>query len=117
LEGYRAFIGKVRGYRGEGKSLEEAIGAAVVYCRSHEILKEFLERHGTEVMGMLTAEWKLDEALAVQYKEGREKGQEEGWEKGQEKFARNALAEGMSPDAISRITGLDIAIVKELAGR
>jgi hypothetical protein len=62
---------------------------------------------------MLMTEWKLEDALEVQYREGRE----EGLERGLEKVARNALAEGMSPDLVSRITGLDTTTIKRLAGR
>jgi predicted transposase/invertase (TIGR01784 family) len=64
-------------------------------------------------MNMLITEWNWDEALAVRYREGREEGKEEG----KEEIARNALAEGMSPEAISRITGLDITTIKRLGGR
>jgi hypothetical protein len=58
-------------------------------------------------MGMLTAEWKLDEALAVQYKEGQEEGRAE--------IAKNALAKGLPLDTIREITGLDQATLTQLA--
>jgi hypothetical protein len=137
LGGYSAFIGKVREYERGGMDREGALKKAVTYCREHDILREFLEEHGTEVMNMLITEWNWDEALAVRYKEGwegglerglekgleeglekgLEKGLEEGLEKGREEIARNALAKGMSPDAVSDITGLDIETIKNLAGQ
>ena len=83
---------------------------AVRYCREHDILKAFLERYGTEVMNMLYAEWNQEEALAVRYEEGWEKGREEGIEK----TARNALAKGLSPELIHSITGLDLETIKGL---
>jgi plasmid maintenance system antidote protein VapI len=121
LAGYRAFIGKVRGYEGGGIGREEALKQAVVYCREHDILREFLENHGTEVMNMLITEWNWDEALAVRFNEGweggLEKGMEKGIEKGREEIARSALAKGMSPDAVSEIIGLDVETIKKLIRR
>jgi predicted transposase YdaD len=60
-------------------------------------------------MGMLTTEWKLDEALAVQYKEGREERETE--------IAKNALAEGLPVEVIRKITGLDQATLTQLAAQ
>jgi predicted transposase/invertase (TIGR01784 family) len=113
-----------------GMSLEEAVRKAVEYCLKNDILKEFLEKHATEVMGMLMTEWNMDDALAVRYREGREEGIEEGWEggreegweeglekgieKGIEKTARNALMKGFSIDQIHDITGLDTDTIKHL---
>jgi predicted transposase/invertase (TIGR01784 family) len=107
LNGYCAFIGKVREYEKEGYSLEEAIKKAVIYCRDHDILKEFLEKNALEVMTVfLTAEWNLDDAKQVWYEEGMEKGREE--------TARNALAQGLSVEIVQKITGLDINTIKSL---
>jgi hypothetical protein len=72
LAGYSAFVEKVRGYEGEGKSREEAIRGAIKECIRQNILKEFLERHTREVMNMLMTEWNWEDALAVQREEGRE---------------------------------------------
>ena len=81
-------------------------------------------------MNMLILDWNMEDALAVRYEEGIEKGIEEGIEKGIEKgieegikegiekgietTARNALAKGFLPDAVSDITGLDIETIKKL---
>jgi hypothetical protein len=127
LSGYSAFIATVRDYERRLGDREEAMKAAVGYCREHGILKEFLERNASEVMNMLVTEWNWDDALDVRFREGQEegwekgheegweKGHEEGWEKGREEIAKNALAQGMSPDTVSLITGLDIVTVKKLA--
>jgi hypothetical protein len=45
------------------------------------------------------------------------KWEERGLEKGRKEIARKALAQGMSPSAISKITGLDVRAVKKLAGQ
>ena len=63
---------------------------------------------------MLITEWKMEDALAVRYEEGREEGREEGMERGREDTARNALAKGVPLELIHDITGLDIEIIKNL---
>ena len=123
---YQAFIGKVREFEKETGDREDAMKKAVRYCRDQDILKEFLEQNGTEVMNMLITEWKMEDALAVRYEEGledgvekgreegREEGMERGMEKGREEMARNALAKGLSLEVIHDITGLDIETLKNL---
>jgi DNA-binding transcriptional regulator of glucitol operon len=113
LAGYRAFIGKVREYEQERGDREAALKLAIAYCREHDILREFLELHASEVMNMLTTEWNWDDAKEVWYNEGRE----EGLEKGREEIAKAALAKGMSPVAVSDITGLELETIKKLAGQ
>jgi len=97
-------IGKVREYEKEGYSLEEAIRKAVIYCRDHDILKEFLEKNSSEVINMLMTEWNLDDAKQVWYEDGLMDGKEE--------IARNALAEGASIEFVQKITGLDMDTIK-----
>jgi predicted transposase YdaD len=104
---YSAFVAKVRELEKELGDKAKAMKQAVRYCRDHDILKEFLEKHGTEVMNMLTTEWNWDDALAVRYEEGKEEGKEE--------IARNALAEGASLEFVQKITGLDIETIRCLA--
>jgi hypothetical protein len=70
-----------------------------------------------EVINMLLTEWKLEDALAVRGEEEREEGRKEGREEGKTEIARNALAKGFSPDVISNITGLDIAVIKTLSAQ
>jgi hypothetical protein len=84
LEGYSRFIAKVRELE-EAGDREGAMGEAVKWCRGHDILKGFLKEHGTEVMNMLMAEWKLEDALVVEREEGREEGLEQGLEQGLER--------------------------------
>jgi flagellar biosynthesis/type III secretory pathway protein FliH len=57
-------------------------------------LKGFLEEHGTEVMNMLMAEWKLEDALVVEREEGREEGRAEGLEQGLEQGLERGLERG-----------------------
>ena len=115
LNGYSAFIAKVREFESQLGDKTEAMKAAVRYCRDHNILKEFLEANATEVINMLLTEWKMEDALAVRYEEGREEGWEEGEGNKQREIAKNALAKGLSIDIISAITGLNIEDIKRLA--
>ena len=59
------------------------------------------------------ATWKA-KAEARGEAKGLEKGIEEGMEKGREAVARNALAQGFSPETVHDITGLDLEIIKGL---
>ena len=53
LAEYSAFVEKVREHQKECGILEEAIKKAIIFCREHDILKEFLEKNATEVFNML----------------------------------------------------------------
>jgi predicted transposase/invertase (TIGR01784 family) len=144
LDWNSAIIAKVRECEGEmtqgGKPQEltedekmEAMTKAIRWCIAHNILKPFLETHGTEVVNMLMTEWKLEDALVVERAEGREeglekgreegleegieKGLEKGLEKGKEEIAKNALAKGLSLDIIQDITGLSIEAIRNLTTR
>ncbi|MDR3166656.1 MAG: Rpn family recombination-promoting nuclease/putative transposase [Treponema sp.] len=121
LEGYSALIAKVREFEAEiagGRShqklsdeeKEEAMTLAVRWCIAHNVLKPFLEFHGSEVVNMLMTEWKLEDALIVEREEGREKGLEEG----RFEVAKNALKEGLPLEVIQKITGLDLETLKGL---
>ena len=110
LAGYSAFIAKVREFEKESADREKAMIKAVRYCREQNILKDFLEKNGTEVMNMLITEWKMEDALAVRYDEGLE----DGLEKGRESIARNAKAKGIPIELIESITGLDKETIRNL---
>ena len=121
LAQYSAFIAKMREMEKAIGDKTEALKQAIQYCRAHDILKEFLEKNGTEVINMLYAEWNQEDALAVRYEEGREEGIEQGIEQGIgqgiEKTARNALAQGFSFEVIQSLTGLDLETIKRLGAK
>ena len=96
---------------------EEAIKEAIKYCQKHDILKEFLELHASEVLSMLFTEFNLDDAIAVAREEGREDGLEEGITEANLKIARNLLAKGSTPEFVHEITGLDLDTIKEIKAK
>ena len=121
LSEYSAFIAKVREFERELGDKAETMKAAIKYCLNHDILKEFIQSHASEVENMLLTEWNMDDALAVRYEEGIEKGLERGLEKGREDereaVAKNALAKGLTVDLIHDITGLDIKTIEKLSSK
>ena len=88
------------------------------YCQRRDILKEYLEIHGPEVLNMILTEWNTEDAIAFAREEGREDGFAEGKEDGlvegklegrtEEKLeiARNLLAKGSTPEFVQEVTGL-----------
>ncbi|MCL2179834.1 MAG: Rpn family recombination-promoting nuclease/putative transposase [Treponema sp.] len=106
LSEYSAFVSVERAFRKESKDRMEAINETVKYCHKHGILKEFLEKHGSEVLGMVLEEWNLEDAKEVWREEAREEERKE--------IARNLLAKGSTPEFISEITGLEIKDITEI---
>jgi len=83
---------------------EDAVRKAVVDCINQNILKEFLENHKKEVIGMLLQEWDLEKAIAVERRDARIEGRmEEKLE-----IARTMQAKGKSVDEIAEMTGLTV---------
>jgi predicted transposase/invertase (TIGR01784 family) len=105
LAEYSIFTAKIHAFWEELGSLEAGVKEAIKYCSRHGILREYLEKHGSEVLNMILTEWNTEDAIAFAREEGREEGCE--------KIARTALAEGVPIELISKITGLDIEIIKQ----
>ncbi|MDR2900867.1 MAG: Rpn family recombination-promoting nuclease/putative transposase [Treponema sp.] len=99
LAEYSFFVWKVREYYKEFGDLEKAIKEAVKYCGKHDILKEYLEIHGSEVLNMLLEEWNLEDAKEVWREEAREEGLEEGRKEGQTQILQ-LLKDGLSIEEI-----------------
>jgi hypothetical protein len=68
LKEYSFFIHNVDENKNSGQELDIAIKHGIQYCIEHDIMKEFLEKHGSEVHNMLFTEWNQEDF----YKVGRE---------------------------------------------
>jgi hypothetical protein len=94
LFGYSFFVDLARQYMDAGCELEEAIRRAVEDCIGKGILNDFLRDRSSEVINMLTAEFKLEDALQVWKEEGKIE------------VARSMLADGFPTETIRKHTGL-----------
>ncbi len=106
---------KVREYQKEGYDLEEAIKETVKYCEKHDILKEYLKIHGSEVLNMLLEEWNMEDAIekAINYciehnilKEFLEENTSEVSDMLMAEYVRNImlelLSQGLTPEEIKQ---------------
>jgi hypothetical protein len=114
LREYGVFVAKAREFGAEGgtgkgrsararkKALERALEKTITWCVAHDILKDFLILHGTEVLKMLLKELTIDDVIAVRERDSREEGLERGREEKEAESVRNLLEFGMTPEQISR---------------
>jgi predicted transposase/invertase (TIGR01784 family) len=105
LDGYSTFIAKINENTLKNP-LEKSVKDAIKYCIEHNILKEYLEKRGLEVINMLYYEYDQEVALEVRYEEGREDREEE--------IARNLKEMGVSPEKIQLATGLPLDKIEKL---
>ena len=88
LNQYSQMVDIVRKYTNDDTtSTEERVAAAIRECINAGVLKEYLLRRESEVMGMLSNEYNYEEYLRVQREEAAEEGREEGREEGMDKLA------------------------------
>jgi predicted transposase YdaD len=99
LSDYAAFVGKVREYLYARLKLDDAVSKAIQYCVGHDIMKEFLKRHISEVYNMLMAEFNIEEARKIwieeAWEDGRERGIEQGLEQGIEQGLERGIEQGL----------------------
>ena len=107
LHGYVMFTSEVRKNIIKGLELNEAVTEAVKYCENNGILQSFLKEHASEVLNMLTTEFKMEEAIEVWKEEGREEGIKD--------IARRLKKAGLlTIEQIALITGLTTAEIELL---
>ena len=102
LNEYAAFVAKVREHEATGLALTEALKKAIEDCVRDNILREFLQKHGGDVVNMLYREWNLDDAKEV-------------WaEEKAEEIAENLLDLGIPIEQIKIATKLPLSTIKKL---
>ena len=128
LEQYVQFLKLIAEAKADGqvKPLTRAIREAV----RHNVLKDYLERKGGEVLSILMTEYdyatdiavKQEEAYAIGRNEGILVGLERGIERGIEQgahqkaleTAQNLLSMGFSPEQVAQGTNLPLDVIQSL---
>ena len=82
LEEYSQFVAATRERMIEEEDIQDALNKAVDDCIERGILKEFLLKNRSEVLGMLLEEFDKDKYERTLRSEGREEGIKEGREEG-----------------------------------
>jgi predicted transposase/invertase (TIGR01784 family) len=117
LAEYSLFVDKVRFFQRESGDLEEAFKKTIQFCKKHDIIKEYLEIHGSEVLNLLLEEWNIEDAKEVWREEAREEGLEEGRKEGRNKGREDVLEllgrQGYPVDEIRRQLSLDQKLLQE----
>ena len=124
LEQYVQFLELVEEARAAGH--ENPLKWAIQEAVRRNILREYLERKGGEVLSILMTEYNYATDMAVLKEEayedglfvglatGREEGREEGAYQTKLETARSLLSEGLDPQMVARCTGLPLETVLEL---
>ena len=74
------------------------LGEAVKACIRNGVLKEYLERKGSEVINMLIAEYDYDTDIKVQ--------RQESWEDGMERGLSQGLSQGRHEERVSTLNSV-----------
>ena len=120
LEQYARFLRLIDEAKSDGQAqpLTRAIREAI----RHNVLKDYLERKGGEVLSILMTEYdyatdiavKQEEAYAIGHNEGILVGIEQGAYQKSLETARNLLSEGLAPQMVARCTKLPLDVVQGL---
>lgn len=122
LSDYAYFVSRVRCYSDKGYSIEKAVNLACAECIDEDILKEFLLKNRSEVVGMFLVDYKpslqrkmdREEGREMGRQEGREIGRKEGCEETQTQIVKNMLARGMKDEDIIALTGCSQNLIDQL---
>jgi predicted transposase/invertase (TIGR01784 family) len=114
LNDYAAFIARVKANKAGGAALDAAIEEAIKYCKDNGIMREFLEKHGSEVENMLFTEFNIDDAKMIWQEEAREDGRTEGEKAKAKAIAIRMLGKGLSPQTVAEYSELPLDTVLSL---
>ena len=121
LQDYITLIDLINQYK-KFKNLNDSIQAAIDECIKHNILREYLLKHGKGVADMLLEEFTQEDAVNLAREEGLEKGLEKGLKTGlktgreetRESVAKRMLSLDLSLDIVAKCTELGIAELEAL---
>lgn len=122
LRQYSRFVDIMRSYQKIDRLTNETMVEIMKRCQKDGILTDFFREYGTELIEMLFKELTREEDLEISRLDGYDAGEKDGFAKGEKsgeqkaafEIARNMKKEKVSPDMISRITGLTMAEVNAL---
>ena len=126
LRQYSRFVEIVRSYGHIDQLTSAAMVEIMEQCQQENVLTEFMEHYGTELIEMLFKELTREEDLEISrldgYDAGVKDGEKSGFSKGEKSGERKAafdIAKGMqkehiASDVIAKITGLTLAEIENL---
>ena len=116
LEQYAQFLQLVEEARAAGH--ENPLKWAIQKAMRRNILRDYLERKGGEVLSILMTEYDYATDMAVlkaeAYEDGLFVGREEGAYETKLETARSLLLDGFSAEMISKYTSLPIEAIQQL---
>ena len=122
LREYATMVSKIREFQQKAYDLETAIEKAIEYCVSHDVLKDFLLEHKSEVADMLRMEY--DEARTMNHlkedyyeegvKDGKMRGEAIGVMKAKVSLICRNLSAGITAEQIAEFMGEDISFVRKI---
>ncbi|MDR0397054.1 MAG: hypothetical protein LBH66_07105 [Oscillospiraceae bacterium] len=104
LFGYVEVVRRGRDYHAQGMSVQDSVRKAIQECIDEGIIADYLRRHASEVIGMLTEQFNLDDALSARHADGKD----EGIQIGEERSRRTLRA--------LRDSGIDIKLIINASG-
>ena len=111
---YTEFVETVRRFSSEER--EDPIGAAIDYCKEHDILLEFLTANEDEVKKVMTIDMTFERRLELNGNECREEGLKEGLQEGLQKSRKSTILyayhNGHSVEEIHEFIGYEISEIE-----
>ena len=122
LHDYSFFLNCIKTNIAGGMERVRAIREAMRYCMEHDVMKEFLQEHESEVIDMVNFEWNqkdFEEAIREDgIEQGMARGHEEGLAKGREEeksaFILGMLKEKLPLETIARVSKMSVERIQEL---
>ncbi|MCL2766988.1 MAG: Rpn family recombination-promoting nuclease/putative transposase [Peptococcaceae bacterium] len=109
LYGYVEVVRRSREYQAKGQTPEEAVRHAIEDCVNAEIIAEYLRQHASEVIGMLTGQFVLEEV----FDEIRSETLDEGIEIGKKESVLSMLRKGYDFEVVADALTVPIEKVRE----
>ena len=118
LHDYSFFLNCIKTNIAGGMERVRAIREAVRYCMEHDVMKEFLQEHESEVIDMVNFEWNqkdFEEAIREDgWQQGAAQGREEGREEEKSAFILGMLKEKLPLETIARVSKMSVERIQEL---